>query len=299
MASSRVCVQCGASIDERAKQARRCHECADGQRRASKNVARDRRVKSRSRVCSDCEARLTSLAKRCDACRRKHVAEMHRAWVAANHERRRATLAKWRAANPEKIAAHNARRPSRAKAPDLRRCVDCGASIAHRYQNARSCEACHAVRDAASRAKYATEKLGRVIGAKAAWWARKKAARSPKGCVDCGVTLDVRRRKRCEPCAYRNRLMIALVSEEKRRAKLRHQEGGGVTMEQWSHILAAFEHRCAYCLRGDIELTMDHVEPVSSGGRHEPANVIPACKPCNSRKGNRRIWSMLPKRRAA
>jgi hypothetical protein len=29
---------------------------------------------------------------------------------------------------------------------------------------------------------------------------------------------------------------------------------------------------------------MDHRIPLSRGGRHEIDNVIPACKPCNSRK---------------
>jgi 5-methylcytosine-specific restriction endonuclease McrA len=30
---------------------------------------------------------------------------------------------------------------------------------------------------------------------------------------------------------------------------------------------------------------MDHVVALAVGGRHDPANVVPACGPCNSSKG--------------
>lgn len=32
------------------------------------------------------------------------------------------------------------------------------------------------------------------------------------------------------------------------------------------------------------ELTMDHLVPVTRGGKSTPGNVVPACKECNSRK---------------
>jgi 5-methylcytosine-specific restriction endonuclease McrA len=43
--------------------------------------------------------------------------------------------------------------------------------------------------------------------------------------------------------------------------------------------------RCAYC--GEKGSTIDHVVPRSRGGRHEWDNVVLACLPCNSRKGDR------------
>lgn len=46
------------------------------------------------------------------------------------------------------------------------------------------------------------------------------------------------------------------------------------------------EGRCYYC--GAIvrpnELTMDHVVPIIRGGRSTKANIVPACKTCNSKK---------------
>jgi len=48
---------------------------------------------------------------------------------------------------------------------------------------------------------------------------------------------------------------------------------------------------CYYCRRqvGIRALSMDHLVPLARGGRSVRGNVVPACKPCNSRK-----QSMLP-----
>jgi len=65
------------------------------------------------------------------------------------------------------------------------------------------------------------------------------------------------------------------------------------SFEQWLEILDRFGYRCAYCLRSDVKLTMDHVIPLSCGGKHEAENIVPACKPCNSKKGNRPVSVMF------
>ncbi len=43
---------------------------------------------------------------------------------------------------------------------------------------------------------------------------------------------------------------------------------------------------CGYCGRSvpEGQLTMDHVVPVSRGGRSTKGNVVAACKECNNRK---------------
>jgi len=43
---------------------------------------------------------------------------------------------------------------------------------------------------------------------------------------------------------------------------------------------------CAYC-GSDDTLTIDHVLPVSRGGKSQFENCVAACKECNSNKGNR------------
>jgi 5-methylcytosine-specific restriction endonuclease McrA len=44
--------------------------------------------------------------------------------------------------------------------------------------------------------------------------------------------------------------------------------------------------RCHYCGRETAprELTMDHIVPLSRGGKSTKGNVVPACKECNNMK---------------
>lgn len=52
---------------------------------------------------------------------------------------------------------------------------------------------------------------------------------------------------------------------------------------------------CSYCLAAlaeapdgqTLKATLDHVVPRSSGGSHDVSNLVLACGPCNSRKGDR------------
>ncbi len=43
---------------------------------------------------------------------------------------------------------------------------------------------------------------------------------------------------------------------------------------------------CYYCGRkfAPKDLTMDHIVPISRGGKSTKANVVPCCKECNNRK---------------
>lgn len=46
---------------------------------------------------------------------------------------------------------------------------------------------------------------------------------------------------------------------------------------------------CAYCHRpfsSELPATIDHVVPLSKGGKHVIENIVLACKPCNSAKFN-------------
>jgi 5-methylcytosine-specific restriction endonuclease McrA len=62
---------------------------------------------------------------------------------------------------------------------------------------------------------------------------------------------------------------------------------------EWREILEYFDYRCAYCLRDDVELTLDHVIAISRGGGHTKENVVPACKSHNSKKHDRPVFLMV------
>ena len=58
-------------------------------------------------------------------------------------------------------------------------------------------------------------------------------------------------------------------------------------------LFARDRYRCQYCGRpaGELKpreaLTRDHVIPLSRGGTNDWTNVVTACSPCNTKKGNR------------
>ena len=53
------------------------------------------------------------------------------------------------------------------------------------------------------------------------------------------------------------------------------------------NILRRDGHRCQYCGRTEVALTVDHLMPVSRGGEDTWENLVCACVDCNNRKGDR------------
>lgn len=72
----------------------------------------------------------------------------------------------------------------------------------------------------------------------------------------------------------------------RRKAMQRNVEINDLTPDEWVEIIARSDGRCAYCGCVPDRITMDHVIPLSRGGNHTASNVVPACGPCNSRKGD-------------
>lgn len=55
-------------------------------------------------------------------------------------------------------------------------------------------------------------------------------------------------------------------------------------------LIDFYNSKCYYCtinvVRG-INLHIDHVQPLSKGGKHNLENLVPACKTCNLKKGTK------------
>jgi 5-methylcytosine-specific restriction endonuclease McrA len=54
------------------------------------------------------------------------------------------------------------------------------------------------------------------------------------------------------------------------------------------NVLIRDGFRCAYCGSPKFKLTIDHIIPKSKGGKSNFENCVAACKPCNTKKGDRR-----------
>ena len=52
------------------------------------------------------------------------------------------------------------------------------------------------------------------------------------------------------------------------------------------NVMIRDRHLCVYC-RSKNDLTIDHVIPVSRGGKNSFENCVTACRPCNNKKGRR------------
>lgn len=83
----------------------------------------------------------------------------------------------------------------------------------------------------------------------------------------------------------------------------KRSNGGGallISERDWARMLLAYRHRCAYCGGGAGEvLEIEHVVPLSRGGRHSIGNVVPACMKCNRTKNDRLLieWRLgIPRR---
>jgi 5-methylcytosine-specific restriction endonuclease McrA len=67
-----------------------------------------------------------------------------------------------------------------------------------------------------------------------------------------------------------------------------------LTSTEWLAILAEANGHCAYCDR-IAKLTLDHVIPLSKGGKYSASNVVAACGHCNTSKGNKTLkeWTQV------
>lgn len=64
-----------------------------------------------------------------------------------------------------------------------------------------------------------------------------------------------------------------------------------LTASDWQSIQYEFDSKCVYC-GGAEAITADHVIPLSRGGNHTYKNVVPACRPCNSKKKDKDLHDL-------
>lgn len=82
----------------------------------------------------------------------------------------------------------------------------------------------------------------------------------------------------------------------KRKARQDIYDANPISPKEWYGLMRDYGYKCAYCGRHrrqmrtrqtGVDLEMDHVVPMDHPGfSHSLANLAPACKPCNSSKGD-------------
>jgi 5-methylcytosine-specific restriction endonuclease McrA len=79
--------------------------------------------------------------------------------------------------------------------------------------------------------------------------------------------------------------------KQRHRRRARSKETSTVSVHFLRALRTSQDDKCAYCgsaLYGAGEL--DHVTPVSKGGKHDENNLVWACMPCNRKKSDRTSW---------
>jgi 5-methylcytosine-specific restriction endonuclease McrA len=86
----------------------------------------------------------------------------------------------------------------------------------------------------------------------------------------------MKKRKSIDPFAYN--LEEADLKRERRRARELRES------QWWKRRVA--KGKCYYCGRATSPkaMTMDHIVPISRGGKSTRGNVVPCCKTCNTTK---------------
>lgn len=96
---------------------------------------------------------------------------------------------------------------------------------------------------------------------------------------------------------YRNKWWKSLPQERRRmltknkHVKREYRTKQKLDYREWENLKLYYGNRCLCCLRAEpeIRLTVDHIVPISRGGKHEIANLQPLCLPCNISKFTKTI----------
>lgn len=76
---------------------------------------------------------------------------------------------------------------------------------------------------------------------------------------------------------------LKLLQEQLRRARKNSAGVFQVSVRDWDRLVARYGG-CAYCGKHG-PVVIEHVIPLSRGGRHSIGNLLPACQHCNASKG--------------
>jgi len=79
-----------------------------------------------------------------------------------------------------------------------------------------------------------------------------------------------------------------IAIEENRRAR-KQKAGGSFTAAEWRDLVQHYGNKCLNCGRVDVQLTVDHIVPISKGGGSDIENIQCLCLQCNSSKGDKTI----------
>jgi 5-methylcytosine-specific restriction endonuclease McrA len=135
-----------------------------------------------------------------------------------------------------------------------------------------------------SDAKYCSEKCKKAVEYKN-YYKPKIMSRFRDTCKLCRSPISEDKKADSIYCSKLCKRKVNRKNHNTNREGLKRSNAGYVPYDytEWEKLKRRFNYCCAYCgLKKPLE--QDHVVPLSRGGRHAIANILPCCRQCNMSK---------------
>ncbi|MFF0822395.1 HNH endonuclease [Micromonospora haikouensis] len=159
--------------------------------------------------------------------------------------------------------------------PPMRACARCGSPVIRQHWN---------------QSRFCSRRCGSLWHLHARYYAARPKVERP--CLVCGVVFVTAATNKIycsKRCAGRNRSPeVVYRYVHARRVRLQEAEVLPVPAKVLRRLRAG---SCTYCPQPAE--TIDHLVPLNRGGRHAEGNLVPACRSCNSSKGDKFLIEWL------
>ena len=165
----------------------------------------------------------------------------------------------------------------------------------------RVCRACVALHDRARHASRSPDSACARKARMAAWAkenaeaisARKRAWYLAHLKERASYNASCKERRAARDAAWQRDNHARRSAYKRIRVAAKRSTASELSSKEWLDVVESFNGACAYCLRTDVKVTIDHIQALSRGGTHDVQNVVPACVSCNASKGSRGILRMV------
>ena len=212
---------------------------------------------------------------------RTRILGVARIYCRKNKKRIRESLYEWRRRNPEKIKKIQSKCWRKHKEKRIQQCKD----YYHKHKK-ESLEYHRA---------YNIKYKKKVYGWRKKYWAKNKKKLIAYRKVFYSNPENIKKKRECSRMFYQSHKEMFFKAAKRRRVVLSGARGSH-TSEQWEKLKLKFCHCCAICGKQEpfmdqdyLNLTEDHIKPISKGGSDYIRNIQPLCKRCNTTKHNKII----------
>lgn len=200
------------------------------------------------------------------------------------------------ASNRQRYCTRACRKRHQDQRPDVQVCTICGEEFTRGRRVASTCsDTCRARRHYLANAESVKEATRQWRQSNAdrrkahgrAGYARNREAYAERYAAKRAANPEVMRAQnamRARKWRAANPLSRRATEWRRRHAIRDHPDSKKLTKQDWIDLVNRFHGCCAYCGDRTEDLHLEHVIPVSRGGRHAIGNVLPACPRCNQSK---------------